>query len=699
MQDEAKTKEELIIELHELRQHVAELEKAQEASTDPAELRRPAEEWPKAGQTETDQRETDDTERLSHELAVHRIELEMQNEELRNALVQIEESRTRYSDLYDFAPVGYLTLDENGLVLEANLTVARQLGVERSRIVGSPLSAYIVIADRNAFRSHLVSVLKDKTHQACEVGFMKGGCGDFHALLDTILMEDAGGNGRLRISVTDITERKRNEEALSESYRNFQQTTQRVEQARNMLQLIIESIPVRVFWKDVNLRYMGCNTLFARDAGLNQPEQLLGLDDFTMGWKDQAEIYQADDRTVMESGISKTNIIEPQTTPTGDKIWLNTSKAPLRMPNGEIFGILGIYEDITERKQMEEELRGSEECYRSFFSSCLDAVLLTAPDGRIFAVNEAACRMFGLTEQELIQAGRSDVVDASDPRLVTALETRRCTGKFYGELTYLRKDGTKFFGETSSAVFTDLHGEPRTSMIIRDITDRKRAESSLRESEEQFRVLVESAPDAIFIQLEGRFAYVNEAARRLYGAESEKELLDHDIMDRIHPDYRANFLERIRLIDEERKPASLIEQKHLKLDGATIDVEINSTPIRYQKSDGGLVFVRDITERKRAEEALRQSEEQFKSMFEIASIGMAQADPKTGRWQRVNQKMCEITGYPSGEMLAMRIPELTHPEDRERDWEAFQNVINGKSKNYRLEKRYIRKDGTIVWVN
>ncbi len=139
MHDENKTKEQLITELHQLREWRAELEKDKGASTDPAVLRRRAEEQLKARQTETNQRETNDTERLYHELEIHQVELEMQNEELRNALVQIEESRTRYSGLYDFAPIGYITLDENGLVLEANLTFARQLGVERSRLVGARL--------------------------------------------------------------------------------------------------------------------------------------------------------------------------------------------------------------------------------------------------------------------------------------------------------------------------------------------------------------------------------------------------------------------------------------------------------------------------------------------------------------------------------------------------------------------------------
>jgi len=154
----------------------------------------------------------------------------------------------------------------------------------------------------------------------------------------------------------DVTERKRAEEALSQKHRELQETAQQLEQSKNMLQLVIESIPVRVFWKDKNLRYLGCNSLFAHDAGLNQPQELLGKDDFAMGWREQADIYRADDRQVMETCRPKMNIIEPQTTPTGGKIWLNTSKVPLQMPDGEVFGVLGVYEDITARKQAEEEV-------------------------------------------------------------------------------------------------------------------------------------------------------------------------------------------------------------------------------------------------------------------------------------------------------------------------------------------------------
>ena len=157
----------------------------------------------------------------------------------------------------------------------------------------------------------------------------------------------------------DITERKQAAEALTEKHRELEETAQELEQSRNMLQLILESIPVRVFWKDRELRYLGCNTQFASDAGFHDPRELIGRDDFTMGWREQADLYREDDRQIMESQRPKINIVEPQTTPAGATIWLNTSKVPLSGPDGEVFGILGVYEDVTGLKEKEDQLRAS----------------------------------------------------------------------------------------------------------------------------------------------------------------------------------------------------------------------------------------------------------------------------------------------------------------------------------------------------
>lgn len=140
----------------------------------------------------------------------------------------------------------------------------------------------------------------------------------------------------------DITARKTADAAVAES--------------RNLLRTVIDTAPVRTFWKDRDLRYLGCNEIFARDAGLEHPRDVIGKDDYQMGWADQAELYRADDRAVMESGCAKLAYEEPQTTPDGELIWLRTSKVPLRNSENEIIGVLGMYEDITEHKRAAAEL-------------------------------------------------------------------------------------------------------------------------------------------------------------------------------------------------------------------------------------------------------------------------------------------------------------------------------------------------------
>jgi len=138
-----------------------------------------------------------------------------------------------------------------------------------------------------------------------------------------------------------------------------------------------------------------------------------------------------------------------------------------------------------------------------------------------------------------------------------------------------------------------------------DIVERKRAEEALRESEERFRLLVENAPDAIVIQTEKRFAYLNKEALRLFGASTEEQLLGRPVIDRFHPDFHEIIQERIRLVNRERKAIPPQELKILKIGGTLIEVEASTVPFRYQEKNGALVFFRDITDRKRAEEAVQ----------------------------------------------------------------------------------------------
>ncbi len=157
---------------------------------------------------------------------------------------------------------------------------------------------------------------------------------------NAVLRDDQGRISGTLSSGDDITERKRTEDALRAS--------------QQLIEGIINAITVRVFWKDRNLVYLGCNAAFARDAGFADPRDLIGKDDFQMGWKDQADLYRADDRQVMERGVTKLLIEEPSTTPDGKSITLLTSKLPLRNSQGGVSGVIGTYIDITERKLAEQ---------------------------------------------------------------------------------------------------------------------------------------------------------------------------------------------------------------------------------------------------------------------------------------------------------------------------------------------------------
>lgn len=165
-----------------------------------------------------------DVQKLVHELEVHQIELEMQNEELRRAQIELEQSRDRYSDLYDFAPVGYFTLDRYGLILEVNLTGAVILAADRSFLIGKPFQRFLVKEYAEPFFLHSQEVFETKTRQRCEAKLQKSDGRLFDAQLESVAREDSDGlPSRCRMTVSDITDRKRAEEALTKAHADLEQ--------------------------------------------------------------------------------------------------------------------------------------------------------------------------------------------------------------------------------------------------------------------------------------------------------------------------------------------------------------------------------------------------------------------------------------------------------------------------------------------
>jgi len=184
-----------------------------------------------------------------------------------------------------------------------------------------------------------------------------------------------------------------------------------------------------------------------------------------------------------------------------------------------------------------------------------------------------------------------------------------------------------------------------------------KADEAQRASEANFRLLVENAPDAIFVQTRSRFAYLNAAATALFGAADAAQLIGNPVMDRYHPDFHDIIRERIHQVNQERKPAPPIEQVFVRMDGSHLNVEVNSVPFQFKGENGALVFVRDITERKVAEEALRR----FELLVENSRDIILFVNREEGRILEANTAASTAYGYSRDELLKLRIQDLREP--------------------------------------
>lgn len=362
----------------------------------------------------------------------------------------------------------------------------------------------------------------------------------------------------------------------------------------------------------------------------------------------------------------------------------------------------GILNSLVKAERQKAEAQERElklgKLHRAVLRTAMDGFWVVDVQGRILEVNEAVCRMTGYSEQELLTMSIPDL-EAVETRDETAAHTNKIIAQSQDrfESRHRRKDGTIIDVEVS------VHSSPADGIIaafIRDITERKESEEALRASDKRFSQLFKSMEEGFFLAelifdpagkpVDWRFLDVNPAYSKIMGIRRE-DVIGRSVRE-LFPgleDFWFKAHTRCALTGE---PATL--DGFVQAAGRYYINHLHS-PCRGQFA---CIFT-DITEQKMAELTLRASEEQFRAMFEMASIGMAQADPRTGRWLRVNQKMCGITGYTPDEMLKLQVRDITHPDDRQKDVEDFERVVRGEVPSYRREKRYVRKDGTEVWVN
>jgi len=446
--------------------------------------------------------------------------------------------------------------------------------------VEDPVTKVLEIGPVAGLANHTVLIRRDGTEVAID---------DSCALI-----KDRKGNTLGVVLVfRDITERKQAEEALRESHQ--------------IIEGIINAIPVRVFWKDRDLVYLGCNAIFAQDAGFADPKDIVGKDDYHMGWRDQAELYRADDRQVIDSGRPKLLIEEPQTTPEGNTIVLLTSKIPLRSSKGEVIGVLGTYMDITERKRIEKALQESEKKYRLLIDTANESVIV-AQDGLFKFVNPITFGLLGAdSEQELIDRPFSEFIHPDDRSMVVENYRQRIANEASPPRYAFRmvtRDGIVKWVEINAALI-EWQGRPATLNFLTDITERKQMEVALRESKDYLDKIINSIGDPIFvIDRQHRHNLVNDAMCALTNRTREEFIgkTPYDFFPREQVDV---FLQKDETVFE-TGIENVNEETITDSQGVIRTIVTKKTLYTDASGNKSIVgIIRDITDRKRAEEELR----------------------------------------------------------------------------------------------
>lgn len=521
---------------------------------------------------------------------------------------------------------------------------------------------------------------------------------------------------------TDITERKRAEEELSAS--------------KLFTEEILNAINVRVFWKDRNLVYLGCNDIFARDAGFNSSNDIIGKDDFMMGWREQAEKYRNDDQHVIESGLPRLLLEETQTTPEGNLITLLTSKKPLLDSKGEIIGVLGSYLDITKRKYVELEREVLLEIMRGIviardlkdflklahhsiakviYAENFFVILHNSETGlfeEVYSVdkfdppappsdlvNSISAYVFRsgepllLTQQkfdELEAQGEMKMVGANSPSwLGVPLKT---SSRTIGVIVVQDYTHTNRYTERDKEFLFSIAGQ------IALVVELKQGEDLLRLSEERYRTIVDNIGEGIgFVDRDEEFIFANRAAEEIFGVEPGC-LVGMNLKQFVHQDDFIAMKKETTLRSQGK--TSIYESDIYRPNGEKRSIIVTAVPQRDKEGSfvGTWGVFLDITARKQVEEALRISEEQQRFILESLPVAIftAPVDPENDTsW--ISGDVKKITGFEIDEYLSEKDfwRKRLHPEDMERVLNSFRR--KPLTINTELEYRWKCKDGTYRW--
>jgi PAS domain S-box-containing protein len=464
--------------------------------------------------------------------------------------------------------------------------------------------------------------------------------------------------------------------------------------------LDLEDFPISIFWKNKNSVYLGCNRALLHDANLKHFDEIIGKNDYEMPWAEtEADKYRADDREVMESNQPKLGIIETQVQADGRQVWLETNKMPFHDLDGNVMGVLGLYQNITDRKQAESELQQ--------ISTRLNLAVQSAKIGiwewnistNVLIWDEQMFALYGIKNFKNILNNNAyefwlSCLHPEDSERAHRSTQATLSGSADYDLEFriVRPNGEIRFLHTNAIVQRDEQGRPLGMVGVNyDITDLKRTEQQLQQQLET----IDAAVESIAILQNERYVSINPAHVKLFGYEHADELIGKSWKMLYEPDELARFehdIFPVLIRDRVWEGETIARRK----DGSTFIQGLSLT----LSEDGALICMcRDITARKQAEADLRASETRWQFALEGVGDGIwdwdLQADEifYSKQWKT-------LLGYREDEISSTlgEWDSRLHPDDRERCYAELDDYLTGKTPIYQSEYRIHCRDGSYKWV-
>lgn len=512
--------------------------------------------------------------------------------------------------------------------LEGKLTYVNDSFIEmwgyasRDEVLGK--SVFDFWKSKKQVTSVLEATLKKRGARGELVALRKDGSTFTAEMSITLVINDDDRPLCVMGSFIDISERKRAEAALQQSEAKYRDL---VENLRDVV-YVVDDKGVVTYISPVVESFIG----YSASELVNKPfVPHLHPDDVQRAVDGARRVFSGDSTTAEYRFITKS----------GEVRWMHTSNRPI-FEGGRVIGETGILTDITERKRAEEELRLSEERYRSLVDIANECIVVVQ-DGIIKFANPKTEEATGYAAEELASSSFVDYLHPDDREVVVEAHERALKE---GKAPYLEpfrmvaKNGDIRWLFRNTALI-DWEGKPATLTFLSDVTERKRAEEALRESEEKYRSVVERASDLIVIIQDGKIRFANRRGIEMLGYTPE-EAVGTPMVKYIHPDAMELALNHYQRRMAGEDVETVYESALLHKDGSRVDVEVNGAIINYNGKPADMAVIRDITERKQAEEALRDSEAKLRAMFEASPDFIMNVD-REGKLLFINRTVPEMT--------------------------------------------------------